>query len=136
MIIRHRLTELEVFMGMVMGKNGGMPSKRAREAASSLRERFNEVVSYTVQWIQEGDEESDEEVLARSLACFNVAIEDRPSRRGQAKLRSFGYLAGVGNLESGKSLTTQRRGILKPCIFCNCIGGQSLFRNVAEYFGE
>lgn len=94
----HRpLTELEVFLGIVMGKDGGMPSKRAREAASSIREHFNDLIKYTIECILKGEEgEFDEEALERSLACFSVSLEyDEVVDRKIGKLQSFGYLAGI-----------------------------------------
>ena len=91
------LSEVEVFVGHVMGRNRGGVSKRAREAASTVREHFDELIRYTSELILKGDEESfSEEALERSIACLAVATEnitDMGPRVG--KLQSFGYLAAT-----------------------------------------
>ena len=100
----HRpLTELEVFLGIVMGKDGGLPSRRAREIANSMRDHFNEAVHYTMDYILQGGEEDEiEGALERSLACLEVALEedddDEELDKKIGKLQSFGYLAATISL--------------------------------------
>ena len=96
----HRpLTELEVFLGIVMGKDGGVPNRRAREIANSMRDHFNEAAHYTMDYILQGDEEDEvEESLERSLACFEAALDednDEEVDKKIGKLQSFGYLAAT-----------------------------------------
>lgn len=90
------LSELEVFLGVVLGKDGGLASKRAREAARTIKEQFDEIIQYTLERILRNEEqEATEEALEHSIACFAVALEDDSSevmpRIG--KLQSFKYFA-------------------------------------------
>lgn len=94
---RKPLSEIEVFVGHIMGRDGGGGSSRAREMSRALREQFQELVEYTIECIlKDENEEFTEEALERSLACLAVATETVTAARPRlGKLESFGYLAGT-----------------------------------------
>ena len=102
------LSEIEVFIGHVMGKDGAGGSKRARETSLTVREHFDELVGYTTECILKGgEEEFNEEALERSIACLSVAVEnvnDHIAAR-VGKLESFGYLAATICLRQVKRFT-------------------------------
>ena len=96
---RHPISELEVFVGNLLGKNEGARNKRLRELSTNMKEEFERDVAFTIDCIVKGPEEGqeDEEALARSIACFAVAIEEaqRPLERGVRRLESFTYVAAA-----------------------------------------
>jgi hypothetical protein len=91
-----RLSELEVFVGIIIGKNG-IPNKRQREFSTDMKERFNRDVSFVVDCIIKGNEDSvrSEDALERSMACLAVAIEDEASYTKVGALKSFKYVAAA-----------------------------------------
>jgi hypothetical protein len=94
------LSEVEVFAGAILGKNGGLPSKRQREASTEMKDKVERDVSFTVKSILQGSGESPEqdrgEALARSIACLAVAAKE-PSHvlPKIGKLKSFAYVAAA-----------------------------------------
>jgi hypothetical protein len=94
------LTEIEVFVGSVLGKNGGLPNRRLREASTVMKDKFERDVSFIVSSILQGSDESPDlgrgEALGRSIACLAVAAE-QPERVFPkiGKLKSFAYLAAA-----------------------------------------
>ena len=93
---RKPLSEVEIFIGHVLGKEGGGSYKRARETSRTVRERYEELVVYTAECILKGEEEEfTEEALERTIACLDVALETpmHPLHVCIDKLVSFGYLA-------------------------------------------
>jgi len=91
----HRpLTELEVFVGNILGKTGA-PTKRERDLSTSMKEKFEEDSLFIVNCIvKDGDKWSDES-LERSMACLAVSLEDRPIYKGKEQLLSFKYVAAA-----------------------------------------
>ena len=94
------LSEIEVFVGSVLGKNGGLPSKRLREASTEMKEKVGRDVTFTVNSILEGSGKSAkqdrDEALARSMACLAVAAEETGNVFPKVgKLQSFAYVAAA-----------------------------------------
>ena len=91
----HHLTEKEVFLGTIIGRKGAA-SKRQREQAMVMKERFDREVRETIGWIR-----GDENALERSLACLYLGREIKTELRGrfELKLHSFGWIAAVLCLE-------------------------------------
>lgn len=89
----HRLlTELEVFVGNILGRTGAQ-SKTQRELSTSLKEKFNDDAAYFVKAILMDGEKHSEEALERSMACLAVSLEHRSL--GRENLLSFKYLAAA-----------------------------------------
>jgi hypothetical protein len=89
----HRpLTELEVFVGNILGRTGAQ-SKNQRELSTSLKEKFDDDAAYFVQCIVKDGDEHSGEALERSMACLAVSLEDRSL--GRENLQSFKYLAAA-----------------------------------------
>ena len=94
---RKPLSEVEVFVGHVMCRGGGGGSRRAREAARTVRDQYNELVESTIDCIlKDESEDFTEEALERSIACLSVAVDNvtEPGPR-LGKLESFGYLVAT-----------------------------------------
>lgn len=91
----HALSEIEVFSGCIMGKNGAQ-SKRQREFSSSMKEKQERDVAYTVSCIIQGEENDNRaEALERSIACLEVATSTVRSRKKVGRLYSFGWVAAA-----------------------------------------
>jgi hypothetical protein len=94
------LTETEVFVGSVLGKDGGLPNKWHRAAATDMKEKFDRDLDYTIGCIMKGlgeDSEIDRgEALARSIACLAIAVKE-PERilPRVGRLQSFGYVVAA-----------------------------------------
>ncbi|KAG9233793.1 rna-dependent rna polymeras-like protein [Amylocarpus encephaloides] len=111
------LTEIEMFIGSILGKVGA-PTARQREMAMSMKERFEDIISTTVRYITEQqvihDNENDEDQkrmamlekgVAVGMACLWVGINDEASAFGDGKaacegLKSFGYVTAAVTLKS------------------------------------
>lgn len=96
----HPLSEVEVFAGSVLGKNGGLPSKQMREVEKEMKNKVERDVSFTVKSILQGfggtQEQTRDEALARSIACLAVAAEEPGTVLPKiGKLRSFAYVAAA-----------------------------------------
>jgi hypothetical protein len=94
------LSEVEVFAGSVLGKNGGLPSRRQREASTEMKDKVERDISFIVNSILQGSGESYEqdrdEALARSIACLAVAAEEPGNVLPKiGKLQSFAYVAAA-----------------------------------------
>lgn len=94
------LSEIEVFVGSVLGKNGGLPSKRQREFSTQMKDKVGRDISFTVNSIlqKSGDltEQDQNEALARSIACLAVAVEEPGNAMPKiGKLQSFAYVAAA-----------------------------------------
>jgi len=77
----------------------GSQSKKQRDLSVSLKEQYTMDAAFIVKCITHDDNEEKSapaEVLEKSLACFQVALEDKIAvvRRGE-KLVSFGYVAAA-----------------------------------------
>ena len=78
------LQEVEVFVGSILGKDGAAPSKRVREKAGTVRDRYDELVRYTIETILRGDDVepldddlnavTGDEALERTIACLSTAV--------------------------------------------------------------
>ncbi|KAL9009961.1 MAG: hypothetical protein Q9173_005055 [Seirophora scorigena] len=92
----HFASEVEVFAGTLIGKNGAQ-SKRQREISKSMKEKHDRDVAYTVQCILQGEEQdfSKEEALARSMACLDVAVHERRTFKRFGRLVSFTWVAAA-----------------------------------------
>lgn len=93
----HFVSEVEVFCGSIIGKNGSQ-SKRQREFSVSMKEKHDRDVSYTIMSIlrgEENDEDMNEEALARSIACLDVARNYASVRKKVGKLVSFTWVAAA-----------------------------------------
>jgi hypothetical protein len=114
---QHPLSEIEVFVGNIIGKTGAQTT-RQRELSMSMKERFEADLSFTVKCITktaslvyDGDEdenrkeddtitERSEQNLALSMACLWVALNEDAEvweygKRGKVKPQSFGYVAAA-----------------------------------------
>ncbi|KAL8727230.1 MAG: hypothetical protein Q9166_006194 [cf. Caloplaca sp. 2 TL-2023] len=92
----HFVSEVEVFAGALLGKNGAQ-SKRQRETSTSMKENHDRDVAYTVQCILQGTDEDaiTEEALERSIACLDVAVHEPQSRKRFGRLVSFTWVAAA-----------------------------------------
>lgn len=93
----HPLTESEIFAGTILGREGGASSRRLREVAMTMRERFEEVLEFTVSRIVNGDadgEDRHDEAFPRAMACFAVAMEESSLYvKKLGELKSWRYVA-------------------------------------------
>ena len=96
------LTELEVFSGNILGKKERASTHYIREANQEVQERFDRDVGVMIRSIIKGDadyeDEDDFEALARSIACFKVALETE-GWENSVLLRSWKYVAASVCLE-------------------------------------
>ncbi|KAI9768710.1 MAG: hypothetical protein M1840_004705 [Geoglossum simile] len=90
-----RLSEVEVFVGTIIGKNG-MPNKRLRESSTGMKDQFDRDVAFVVDCItKDGKGLPDMKSLERSVACLSVAMEGEGHASNAAGLRSFKYVAAA-----------------------------------------
>lgn len=101
----HFVSEVEVFAGALVGKNGAQ-TKWQREASKSMKEKHDRDVSYTVQCILQGEEQdiSRAEALERSIACLNVAVHERRTIKRFGRLVSFTWVAAAVCLKEVEKL--------------------------------
>ncbi|KAL2007317.1 hypothetical protein VTN00DRAFT_8755 [Thermoascus crustaceus] len=98
------LTELEVFIGTIMGENSKI-SRRQKESSNTMREQYDRLVEFTMSMIL--DRETGTESLERSIACFWVGVRDAKAYRPglkQVKLESFTWIAAVACLQEVERL--------------------------------
>jgi len=126
---RDPLSELEVFSGNILGKDGGLTSRRVREANKGMKEQFNRNVAETIHWITDGAEDEEQSIetfgidnstlhldstvaLERSLACLHLGLlEPGMHVRKVGPLHSFVYVAAAVCLsEVGKFRAANRGG--------------------------
>lgn len=106
----HFISEIEVFAGAIIGKNGAQ-SKRQREFSVSMKEKHERDVAYTVACIRQGDcvDDDDEgaafggggggygggkrEALERSIACLAIGVNSTRVRKKVGTLVSFAWVA-------------------------------------------
>ncbi len=91
------LTELEAFIGNILGKTGAQ-SRQQRELSTSMKEKFEAESGFIVNCIVRDDAEWSEESLERSLAVLWVSLQERRWKRGlgfdgAGSLLSFKYVA-------------------------------------------
>ena len=98
----HFISEIEVFSGSILGKNGTQ-SKRQRESSKTMKEKHDRDMEYTVSWIRRGDGHGDDdddydsraEALERSIACLYVACNTTRVRKKVGTLVSFRWIAAA-----------------------------------------
>ncbi|KAL8661325.1 MAG: hypothetical protein Q9202_005690 [Teloschistes flavicans] len=90
------VSEVEVFAGTLVGKDGGQ-TKRQRESSTSMKDKHDRDVTFTVQCILQGEEEdsSKAEALERSMACLFVGVHEQRTRRRHGRLVSFTWVAAA-----------------------------------------
>lgn len=89
----HYISEVEVFSGIIIGKNGAS-NKRQRDFSVSMKEKNERDVEYTVRCILHGYSNSGtEEALERSIACLYAGSTVVRVRRKVGRLFSFGWVA-------------------------------------------
>lgn len=104
----HFITEVEVFSGNILGKNGAQ-SKRQREFSKTMKEKHDRDMEYTVMCITRGDGDGDgengrAEALERSIACLNVACKTVRVRKKVGALVSFVWIAAAVCLKEVQKL--------------------------------
>lgn len=113
---RETLSELEVFMGSIIGKDGALPTRKVRDESFNMKDEFNDGISYITRCIVHGNVDglgdvelsteidwadmsaARDQALERSMACLAVSLEEGPrwdGLRNSGKLRSFQYVAGM-----------------------------------------
>ena len=95
----HFVSEIEVFSGNILGKNGAQ-SKRQREISKTMKEKHDRDMEYTVLCITRGDRDNDgedgrAEALERSIACLYVACSTVRVRKRVGALVSFKWIAAA-----------------------------------------
>lgn len=95
----HFISEIEVFSGNILGKNGAQ-SKRQREFSKTMKEKHDRDMEYTVLCITRGDDDADgdrgrAEALERSIACLYVACNTVRVRKKVGTLVSFTWIAAA-----------------------------------------
>lgn len=102
------LSELEVFAGTVLGKNGA-PTRRQREDSKAMKEQFDEDTKVVVSQIQS---------LEMSMACLAAGLEEEEYggeeqvRRSGEHLLSFKYLAaGVCLFQVQRMMVPDVKGV-------------------------
>ncbi len=121
----HFISEIEVFSGNILGKNGAQ-SKRQRESSKTMKEKHDHDMEYTVLCITRGDGDGDgggkAEALERSIACLYVACNTVRVRKKVGTLVSFVWIAAavclgeVRKLQGGDVVLyseAQREGMLR-----------------------
>lgn len=88
------LTELEAFIGNILGKTGAQ-SKNQRELSISMKEKFDEDAAFIVNCIVKDGSEPTNEALERSMACLAVSLEHKTSHKRREQLLSFKYVAAA-----------------------------------------
>lgn len=78
------LSELEIFMGTILGKEGGLPSRRVRDTNSNMKETYERYVSSTIDWILRGDEPEQDEPDQESIFAEATPHGQRDGRHEEA----------------------------------------------------
>lgn len=89
----HFVSEVEVFSGNIIGKNGAQ-SKRQRDFSTTMKERHERNVEYTVKYILQGEDMSGtNQALERSMACLRVGHQEIKEHKKVGRLVSFAWIA-------------------------------------------
>jgi hypothetical protein len=88
------LSELEVFVGSILGKTGKQ-SKQQRDLSATMKERFEKDAVFLINNIVKDGTEPSMEALERSVACFEVSFEIGRIRKKSEQLVSFKYVAAA-----------------------------------------
>lgn len=86
------LTELEAFIGNILGKTGAQ-SKNQRDLSTSVKENFDQDAAFIVNCMVKDGSESTDEALERSMACLAVSLEHQTLYKRREQLLSFKYVA-------------------------------------------
>ncbi|KAH7393915.1 RNA dependent RNA polymerase-domain-containing protein [Phaeosphaeria sp. MPI-PUGE-AT-0046c] len=96
------LTELEVFSGNILGMQARASNRFIREANTQVQTRFDYEADRAISRIVHGDEDDEVseqlEVLARSVACFKVAMKTE-GWESSGTLKSWKYVTAAVCLE-------------------------------------
>ncbi|KAH8689571.1 putative RNA-dependent RNA polymerase [Talaromyces proteolyticus] len=99
------LTEVEVFIGNIMGKNHKQTVQQ-KEASKTMREEYDSLVTWVMGLITGQGTSEEQESLERSVACFWVAmssstttVDKHKSSSGTIKLRSYPWIAAIACLQ-------------------------------------
>lgn len=87
-----QLSELEAFMGNIIGKTGGQ-NRKQRESSQKMKEKVEENNHFIIKCILKNGREYSEEALERSMTCLAVSLEEGDKKRKTDSLLSFKYLA-------------------------------------------
>lgn len=125
------ISEVEVFVGNILGKTGAQTT-RQRELSTSMKERFEADLSFTIKcitktcnYLYDGEDSEDgeandghvmgrcERALASSMACLWVALNESAKvweygKRGKVELRSFGYVAAAICLKEAEKFGSRK----------------------------
>jgi len=117
-------SEVEVFVGNILGSTGAF-TRRQRELSMSMKEHFEDDLSFIVKYIlsstshsNDGEEgephagrstESNKKILALSMACLWVGLNEsakvwQSGKRCRVELRSFAYVAAALCLKEVETL--------------------------------
>ncbi|KAG7004497.1 hypothetical protein G7Y79_00025g057830 [Physcia stellaris] len=89
----HFVSEVEVFSGNIIGKNGAQ-SKRQRDFSTTMKERHERNVEYTIKYILQGEDMAEtSEALERSIACLWVGHQEIKKHKKVGRLVSFAWIA-------------------------------------------
>jgi hypothetical protein len=88
------LTELEVFVGNILGKTGAQ-SRHQRELSTNMKDKFEEEALFIVNCIIKDGGDWAEDSLERSMACLAVSLEQPKAYRKREQLLSFKYVAAA-----------------------------------------
>ena len=69
---KYPLTELEVFCGTILGKNGGIPNARQRDSSFEMKTKFEEDTAWVTSWIIHGDPNHEDTVDEDEEATWEV----------------------------------------------------------------
>ncbi|KPI41804.1 putative RNA-dependent RNA polymerase 1 [Cyphellophora attinorum] len=86
------LTEKEVFIGTIMGRQGSM-SKKQREWSEDMKARFGWELRDIKGWMQERVLEDEEDITNMAVACLHVAVHEQSELAKKEELKSFGWFA-------------------------------------------
>lgn len=92
------LSELEVFTGTILGKNGGLPSRRLRETSATMKQEFEDHCAHYVACIARSVEDAGArgaEALERSIACLSVALLEGEVLPRIGRLVSWRYVCAA-----------------------------------------
>ena|ERR1700709_2598449 len=91
---RQPITELEAFIGNILGRTGAQTRKQ-REDSKSLKEKLDDDEKYIIRCIVQDDGIYSEEALERSMACLAVSLEERTGPKRKEQILSFKYIAAA-----------------------------------------
>lgn len=91
---RRPLHEVEVFVGNILGKTGAQ-SRKQREDSVSMKQKYEDDAAYFIKLILHDENGYSDDALARSMACFAIALEHRPDTHKERQIVSFKYVAAA-----------------------------------------